>query len=48
MVIGGIVNSTNLKAWTPLVTFSGSGGAETITDPNANAGKRFYRIWVSQ
>ncbi len=37
--------STNLKSWTPLLELTGSGGTETITDPNAGGSSpRFYRI----
>jgi hypothetical protein len=39
--------STNLKTWTSLVEFSGSGGTETITDPNAGGStQRFYRVLI--
>jgi len=39
--------STNLKTWTSLLEFSGSGGIETITDPNAGGStQRFYRVLV--
>jgi hypothetical protein len=39
--------STNLKTWTSLMMFSGSGGTETITDLNADgSSQRFYRVVV--
>lgn len=41
--------STNLKAWTSLVEFSGSGGTQTIIDPNAaGSSARYYRVKVGQ
>ena len=39
--------STNLKTWTSLLEFSGSGGTETIIDPGAGGStQRFYRVVV--
>ncbi len=38
--------STNLTDWTSVVTFGGSGGPETITDPNATNQQRYYRVKV--
>jgi hypothetical protein len=38
--------STNLKKWTSLLEFSGSGGTETIIDPGAGGSERFYRVMV--
>jgi hypothetical protein len=36
--------STTLTNWIPLLAFRGSGGPETITDPNATNRSRFYRV----
>jgi hypothetical protein len=38
--------STNLVNWTPILILSGSGGSETVIDPNATGGQRFYRVMV--
>jgi len=37
--------STNLKSWFPVLTINGSGGTETVIDPNAaGSATRFYRV----
>jgi len=42
-----VLYSTTLTNWTALVTFSGSGGPITITDPNAPSNtRRFYRVKI--
>lgn len=41
-----LLYSTNLVNWTPIITFSGSGGPITIIDPDTSAPVRFYRIRV--
>ena len=40
--------SSDLKHWTPVLAFQGSGGFVTVLDPNAtSAGPRFYRVSIS-
>jgi hypothetical protein len=42
-----IQTSSTLSDWTSVLTFSGSGGPMTITEPGAPANaRRFYRIKV--
>jgi hypothetical protein len=40
--------SADLKTWTPLLTFSGSGESQTVMDPNAaSTSQRFYRVMIA-
>ena len=42
-----VKTTTDLIHWSPVLTFSGSDGRETIIDPNAtSAGHRLYRVEV--